>query len=900
MKEEKKTKNSKGNSRLAKMQSITTKDSNEMENLSIDQSIRIEETKTVTKTVSGVVPLDMNIEAMMDESESDSELYSASVDDIPRSRTIDNNMLSKERLSKGVNKPGLTKDFSRADRFYPNSDTGLNFMQVDRRVEEGFTNYTKKKTAKTYKSIIFGNCFTIINAICVVVALALMFTGAELSQLFFLVIILVNTGIGIVQEIRSKITVEKLSLITAPTATVVRNGEKVVIPVNEVVLDDVLFLEVGKQVCADAIVIKGEAEANESMLTGESDAVKKAVGAELYSGSFISSGNCFARVDKVGSANYAEKLTSHAKKYKKPKSELFTAVQLIMKIVIPLAIIIAILSIINYYIGRPAGDKEWADNIQRAAAVTIGMLPTGMFLLTSTALMVSVMRLSKRKTLVQDLYCIEMLARVNVLCLDKTGTITDGSMQVKEVDELMALPTTEYNYKDIIGSMLTATGDNNQTARALSDYFGLSKKLSPTVVMPFSSQRKLAGVTFEHQGTYIYGAPEFILKEVSAKLDKKINEYASSGYRVLCLAYSPTPINKDKVPTNAKALCLIAIEDHIRDDAVETIKWFKENSVEVKVISGDNPITVAEVAKRVGVENASSYISLDGLSNQEVVEAANKYTVFGRVTPEQKKILVRSIKAKGNTVAMTGDGVNDILAMREADCAVSIASGAEATRNVAHLVLLDSNFTSMPQVVLEGRRVVNNIQQSSALFLMKTFMTVILAIISLVMRTDYPYKTNTLLLLEICVIAASSFALALQQNKNLIKGNFLSNVIGSSLPGGITLAGATIAVYLYSQNYLVDVSNMADIYQTMLALNVTFVGYMILVKICEPANGYRVVLLSVIMGLLLVFMFALPTVFGISAVLGTQDLFYLIVVVLGSYFVATVLIKILKSTKVIQ
>ncbi len=601
----------------------------------------------------------------------------------------------------------------------------------------------------------------------------------------------------------------------------------------------------------------------------------------------------------MGSANYVETLTSHARRYKKPKSELFSSVNLIIKVIIPIAIIVAGLTILSYYMSRPEGDKDWANNIQYAAGVTIGMLPTGMFLLTSTALVVSVIRLSKRKTLVQDLYCIEMLARVNVLCLDKTGTITDGTMQVNEVVMVNANANKEYSLNNIVGSMLTATEDNNQTARALADKFGYSKKLNSLITMPFSSQRKFAAVTFENEGTFAYGAPEFILREIGTRLEKQINEFASNGFRVLVLAHSASSIVKEKLPSTMRAISLIVIEDHIREDAVETIKWFRENKVEVKVISGDNPITVAEVAKRVGVEGAERYISLDGLSDQEVIESAVKYTVFGRVTPEQKMILVKTLKQKGKTVAMTGDGVNDILAMRESDCAVSIASGAEATRNVAHLVLLDSNFTSMPEVVMEGRRVVNNIQQSSSLFLMKTLMTIFLSLLALALGIDYPFKTNSLLLLEVCIVGVSSFVLALQSNNKLITGKFLTNVLGRSLPGGITLALTTLIIYFYNKFLLVDSVDSAQIYNTMLVINVTFTGFMVLVRICEPINAYKALLLTCVLIVSTTAILTIPSVFGISEGLTSKDLYFLVSVILSSYFITGILMKIMRSAKLI-
>ncbi|MCL2061280.1 MAG: HAD-IC family P-type ATPase [Firmicutes bacterium] len=871
--------------------------------------------KIVTKDTNteGETPLTKTVGEVIDP-----DVFSAqdevAAGEYSRSRTIDGSMLPHDRLKlaakhrRAALSVSASINYDAVDRFEPDIEAGLFAEQVEQRAAQGLVNVTKKKTSKTYFSIFFGNIFTPINMIAVAVSIALAIFKAEFVQYMFVVIIMVNTSIGIIQEIRAKFTVEKLKLLSAPTATVLRDGERKVIPVSEIVLDDIMYLESGKQICADAIVAKGEMEVNESLLTGESVPVKKSVGSELFSGSFVVGGNCYARVNKVGSANYVETLTSHARKYKKPKSELFNSIGLIIKVIIPIAILLTAGVITAYYLNeiRPVENEIsraalldlWQTNIHRAAGVMIGMLPTGMFLLTSTALVISVIRLAKRRALVKDLYCIEMLARVNVLCLDKTGTITDGTMVVKDVVEIKGAHEIPYSFNEIIGSVLTATGDNNQTAMALANHFGYSKALSATVTLPFSSSRKLAAVSFGEAGTFLYGAPEFVLKDIGIRIEKLINEYASQGLRVMVLAHSPAQITQDRLPSVRRPLCLIAIEDHIRPDAIETVGWFKENNVDVKVISGDNPITVSEVAKRVGIINAELYISLDGLSNQEVFEAAHKYTVFGRVTPEQKMLLIKALKQKGNTVAMTGDGVNDILAMRESDCAVAIASGAEAARNVAHLVLQDSSFSSMPQVVREGRRVVNNIQQTSSLFLMKTFMTILLAVISLIVRDmAYPFTTSHLLLLEFCVIAMSSFALALQVNTNMIKGKFLSNVIGRSAPGGVTLAMATVAVYLYNRFLILPLP--IHMYESLLILCVTITGYMILVKICEPANLFRTMLLIAIAGAIIIMSFVMSGPLKLVAI-GLQDGLFLIAVVMGAYFFMSILIKIMKSLKILH
>jgi len=844
--------------------------------------------------------------------------------------SVKGTILPSSRFSKKYYKKAKTTTamlLEEADRFEVDPEHGLSLDQIENRTKKGLVNKTKKKSSKSLGRIFFQNIITPINMIAVAVSVTLGIFGGMSAQQFFMLIILINTGIGIFQEIRAKRTVEKLSILTAPTATVIRNGEKMVIPIAEVVLDDVLYLESGKQICADSVVLKGEAEANEALLTGESIPVRKLAGSELYSGSYLSAGACYAKVNKVGETNYVETLTSHAKKYKKPKSELFNSIHFLIKIIIPVAVVLTIATLALHYamnirnilpgtLINVNGEyvdailHGWRVNIEHAAGIMVGMLPVGMFLLTSTALFVSVIRLGKKRALVKDFNCIEMLARADVLCLDKTGTITDGSMRLKETVDVSqgATEQSPYTIAEIVGSILTATGDNNQTARALAQEYGFSKTLAPTEVLPFSSARKFAAVTFGEVGTYLYGAPEFVLREMGIRLERKIGEYTKQGYRVLVLAHSPGSIIGDKLPQNRKALAVFVIEDNIRDDAIETIKWFKENNVSVKVISGDNAVTVSEIAKRVGIENSEIYISLEGLSEREVLEAATKYSVFGRVSPEQKKLLVQGLKAKGHTVAMTGDGVNDILAMRESDCAIAIASGAEAARGIAHLVLQDSNFSSMPQVVMEGRRVVNNIQKTSALFLMKTIMTALLAVVFLFMESEYPYRTHYLLLMEIFVIAAASFALAMQANTKIIRGKFLSNVIGRSAPGGVTLAVSMIAIYLFmslTTGYVSNPEVVAQTYRTMVILGVTFTSFIVLIKICEPLNMYRIVMLVVIGVFLGVAALVLPLV-GMGALLGIylplelHQILFLIATVLGAYFFMSIFIRIMRALKILH
>lgn len=772
----------------------------------------------------------------------------------------------KERLKRKKKKI----DLEQVERFNVDAKKGLNQEQIDKRIAEHLTNKVENKNVKTYRSIFFTNIFTFFNLLCFAVAGALIAVEAW-SNLFFMIIITANIVIGIVQEIRAKKTIEKISLVSAPTATVLREGYKREIPVDDVVLDDIIYFSTGKQICADCKVVEGEVEANESLLTGESVAVKKKKGDFLYSGSFIASGKCTAKVERVGEFNYTAKLSAKAKEYKKPKSELLRSLNLVIRCI---GIVIIPLAILMYYNNfNELGVIN--ETIKKTAGSIIGMIPSGMFLLTSVALAVGVVKLAKRHTLVQDLYSIEMLARADVLCLDKTGTITDGSMKVNSV---IQLKDVNHTINDIMGSMLTALEDNNQTSRALATHFGYSKEFTKSEVLPFSSARKLSAVTFKNNETYVFGAPEFVQKEKNAEVDKLVKQYASKGFRVILLAKCDGKIENDKVPAKRTPIAIIVIEDHIREDAAETIKWFKENHVQIKIISGDNPITVSEVSKRVGVENAEKFISLEGLNEQQVIDAADNYTVFGRVSPEQKMILVKALKNKGHKVAMTGDGVNDILALKEADCSIAMASGSEATRNVSHLVLMNSNFASMPSVVAEGRRVINNIQKSSSLFLMKTLFTMFLSIFCLIMQTQYPFNTNQVLLLETCVIGIPAFFLSLQPNKEPIQGRFLPNLITNALPGAIVFTLNVIAMFVF--NKIVGTDGQ---YETMASLVVTLAGFLVLFKLCKPFDVYRSCLflgMLIFASLLLAF---IPWSFFDYVKLNLQNILFMLCLVQFSY-----------------
>ena len=760
---------------------------------------------------------------------------------------------------------------------------GLTLEQVNERIEKNQTNETPNKNIKTYKSIFIENIFTFFNLLVTAITISLICVDSWANCMSF-IIMAINTAIGIAQEIRAKKTIEKLSLLTAPSVKVIREGVEQTITVNEVVLDDVIVLSNGKQIVADSTVLEGTIEVNESMLTGESLPIKKKAGDTILAGSFVVSGSCYARVEKVGANNYIQQLSSKAKKYKRPKSELFNSLTLIIKTIGLILIPIAILMYVNNFIRY---DQDITKTITKTAGAVIGMIPSGMFLLCSVALSVSVIKLARRKALVQDLYCVEMLARVNVLCLDKTGTITDGTMKVYNC---LQLSNTNYTLKRIMGSMLSALGDNNQTSQALINYFGYNKELKPIATVPFSSSRKLSAVSFEDAGTYIMGAPEFVMPNgLDEKAEKMVEQYAKDGYRVLLLAHSTANIIKDNPPSNRTPVALLILEDRIRDDAIETIAWFKKNGVKVKIISGDNPLTVAEIAKRVGVDNTEALINLEGMNEKQVIAAASKYTVFGRVTPEQKATLVKALKALGNTVAMTGDGVNDILALKEADCSIAMASGSEAVRSVSHMVLMNSDFSSMPETVVEGRRVINNVQKASSLFFMKTIFSVVFSVLVLLFGIPYPLEPVQLMMLEMFVIGIPSFFLAFLPNDKPIEGKFIYNLFKNALPGAATLILNVVAVYLFvyfTQGALTDNGGILDtIVSSMISIVATFTGLGLLFRLCKPINALTGTVYGAMLTAILICIIFFPSFF----LLVPMDLTYVLWVVILAILAPTII-----------
>lgn len=741
----------------------------------------------------------------------------------------------------------------------PLINEGLNQEEIKQRIELGLVNKKSKGSSKTITGIIFSNIFTFFNMINIFIAAVLIYVR-QYNQLAFTVIIFLNTVIGIVQEIKAKQTIDRLSILSTPKAHVLRDGEKSDILIEEIVTNDLIMLKIGDQIPADCIVREGFIEVDESLLTGESDGIGKQVGDFLLSGSFIVSGNCLAEAIKVGKDAYIENLTKQAKQYKKPNSDLIKSLKIIIRTVgifiIPVGIGLYFVQL--KYAANPADPETIVKAITGAAGAMIGMMPSGLFLLTSMALAVGVIRLAQNNTLVQELYCIETLARIDTLCLDKTGTITDGTMTIKGI-HLFKEKSEEP--KKIIPHMMAYLEENNQTSIALIDKFGISKRpRKANKIVSFSSQRKYTAVEFEKFGTFALGAPEFILSKAEYNTIKKdVEKYAKKGFRVLLLAKTKDALLNDHLP-KMDPEALILLEDTVRNDAVATIEYFNTHGVDVKVISGDNAITVSQIAKRAGIPKYDKYISLEGLSDDEVIESAKEYQIFGRVNPEQKRLLVQALKANGKIVAMTGDGVNDILALREADASIALASGSEAARNASHLVLLDSNFSSMPKVVNEGRRVINNIQRVATLFLTKTIFSILLTIVAFLVTKKYPISPIQLFLIDFLVIGVPSFFLSLQPNNEQVKGKFLSNVVKTSLPGALTVAFQTLIIF-FLKNRL-GFSDAAS--STLIVISATFTGFVVLFRVMQPLTPYKRALLTVTFIMFLAAISFIPTIFDFN------------------------------------
>ena len=761
----------------------------------------------------------------------------------------------------------FTKDRSREEdervrgeivRVKPDYRAGLTEEQVRTRVENGWTNEEVAPPALTTKEIIHKNVFTYFNLIFLVLAILLCIVGS-FRNLTFLPVIIANTMIGIIQEIRAKRVLEKLNMLNAPHAEVVRDGNVRKIDAIDLVIDDIVIFGAGNQICADAVVEEGEVRVNESLLTGESDEITKRRGDTLLSGSFIVSGKCHARLTSVGEDSYISRLTLEAGAMPEgEQSEMMRSLDRLVKVV---GIALIPIGIVLFVQGFFFNGESFRESIVSMVAAVIGMIPEGLYLLASVAMVVSAMRLAMKRVLLHDMKSIETLARVDVLCVDKTGTITENSMCVNKVVrakgyEEETMPPLE----EMIGDFVKEMEADNATMAALKEFFKENSGKKPDKVIPFSSTVKYSGVIYG-EDAYVLGAPEFVLRKMFSEHQDKINQFAEKGYRVLVFAkYDGIPDGK-ALTGEANPLGYILLLNKVRKEAPSTFAFFEQQGVEIKVISGDNPLTVSETAKQAGIRNAERYIDARELkTEEELEEAARNYTVFGRVVPEQKRQLVHALKRQGRTVAMTGDGVNDVLALKDADCSVAMASGSDAAAQASQVVLLESDFSKMPEVVLEGRRVVNNIQRSASLFLVKNIFSFLLSLFSLAFMITYPLEPSQVSLITMYTIGIPAFFLALQPNKDIIRGHFLTNVVLKALPAGLTDVIAVGALVVFGQTFDVPASDISTAATMLLAI----VGFMILYRICQPMNLFRrVIWIGCVVGMLGCSIF-LPDLFAIT------------------------------------
>ena len=746
----------------------------------------------------------------------------------------------------------------RMERIAADPQSGLSAEQVKRRFAQGENNYKVESSTLSVPEIVRSNVCTYFNLVFAVIAVLLAIVGAW-SDMLFLPIIVANTCIGIIQEVHSKKVLDKLSILNAPHAVVIRDGKRQEIPADQLVLDDIVEFSAGSQIPADAKVVSGELQVNESLITGESDEIEKREGDSLLSGSFVVSGKACARLEKVGKDSYISKLTLQATKSKKgEQSEMIRSLNYLIMvmgiIIIPIGIALFVQSFIY-------NEGTLHDSITGMVAAIIGMIPEGLYLLTSVALAVSSVRLAQKKVLIHDMKCIETLARVNVLCVDKTGTITEPGMHVYDFSVLDGADQLEIS--QLLADFVAAQEKDNATMEALKAHFSNGSGMRAREVYSFSSETKYSGAVMNDGKSYVIGAPEFVLRGQFAQYQEQIAIYSSKGYRVLVFAQYEGTLDRKPLTEPVLPLCFVMLANPIRKGAKETFTYFAENDVDIKVISGDNPLTVSVIAAEAGIVGAERFVDASTLKEKEdYYRAVEEYTVFGRVTPSQKRMLVQALKEHKKTVAMTGDGVNDVLALKDADCSVAMASGSEAASNVAQLVLLDSDFSRMPSVVAEGRRVVNNIERTAALYIVKNIFSMLLAIFSVILMLDYPLEPSQVSLISMFTIGIPSFVLALEPNKELIRGHFLTNVLVRALPAGLTDFIVVSGLVIFCREFQVDL----DCLSTSCTILVAIVGFMILHRIARPMNtGHIVMLVGVIAGWILCMLFG-GSFFGITGI----------------------------------
>lgn len=735
---------------------------------------------------------------------------------------------------------GHLEDTVRLNKVLPRIEAhlsqGLTSAQAKERLANGYANVAPDPPVKSVGQIIKSNVFTYFNLIFFILAGCIILVGSY-NNLTFMPVIIANIFIGIIQELRSKKTLDKLTFISAPQAIVIRDGEEQTVPADETVLDDVVVLSPGDQIYADAIVLDGVCQVNEALITGEADEIAKTAGDYLLSGSFVVSGQCRARLDKVGRDSYVSQLTMEAKKAgKKQHSEMMYSltklVQIIGFLIIPLGILMLIQQVVSL-------DRPFADGMVSTVAALIGMIPEGLYLLVSVALTVSIMRLAQKKTLVHEMGCIETLARVDVLCVDKTGTITESKMIVKDIVPLQPDKYSEDNVRAIMSDYVGSMGAENETMAALKKYFTGQVRRRASTTLQFTSATKYSGVSYADGDTYLLGAPEMILLDKYDEYRNEVEKYSAQGCRVLLLSLYSGDLSQKGINGTVTPISLVLLTNKIREEAPATFNFFREQGVQIKVISGDNPVTVSQVAQDAGIEGAENYVDARTLTTErKILRAVNDYTVFGRVTPDQKRRLVRALKTKGHTVAMTGDGVNDVLALKDADCSIAMASGSDVACRVSQLVLMNSNFGAMPSVVMEGRRVINNIERSASLFLVKNIFSFLLTLITLIFTLTYPITPSQLSLVNIVTIGIPSFVLALEPNHSLVRGKFLRNVIANAAPAGLTNVIVVLAAIVFCPQWNVTPDQLS----TMVAILIACVGFMMLLRVSRPFNSLRLAL----------------------------------------------------------
>lgn len=753
-----------------------------------------------------------------------------------------------------------TEPLCRIPVAYPDPVSGLSSAEAEKRKRAGLYNRDIDPPTKTVKQIIISNICTYFNLVFTVIALFVAITG-EFENMAFMGVVIANTLIGILQELRSKRTLDKMTLLTSRKCTVIRDGRELRIDVNEAVRDDIVVFAAGNQIFADAVLVSGECLVNEALITGEADEIRKCAGDVLTSGSFVVGGTCRARLTNVGAESFASRLTIEAKKSQnRGKSEMMND---LTKLVKWIGIALVPFAVLLFLKERLLLDSPWQDAIIRTSAALIGMIPEGLYLLTSLALMASILRLARKNTLVHEMGCIETLARVDTLCVDKTGTITENKMVVEDIFPLCPDRYSKDDVALLMADYVFAMQADNDTMIALKRYFTGKASQTASRVMPFTSAKKYGAVAFHRDECYVLGAPDVILGQGVSDYARVIDGYLSKGCRVLLLARYYGSIDDKELSAGKLPIALILLSNKIRPEAPETFRFFARQGVDIKVISGDNAAAVSSVARRAGIRGAEAYVDARNLDTKEkLYDAVTKYTVFGRVTPEQKRELVKALRQKGRCVAMTGDGVNDVLALKEADCSIAMASGSDVAAHASHIVLLDSDFSAMPAVVAEGRRVINNIERSASLYLSKNIFSFLLALISLIFTLPYPFSPAQISLISVLTIGLPSFVLAMEPNESLIRGRFMTNVIYRAMPAGLTNVFMIVGAILFYIGFSISVDELS----TICTLISCTVGMIMLFVTCRPFNTLRHVLFWGIFGAMIGAVALLgDTVFGMIA-----------------------------------